>query len=78
MNYVVLCDNAKMAHNMFYEAVTYLYPISVNMKTKKVIYEGDVYSFESREFFEKYLKSSFRGETMEYDYFYCLSTEPFR
>lgn len=77
MNYVVLCDSAKQAHNLFYEAVTYLYPISVNMKTKKVIFDGDVYSFESREFFEKYLKSSFRGETMEYDYFYCLSFDIF-
>lgn len=78
MNYVVLCDSAKQAYNMFYESIKYLTPINVNMKTKKIIYEGDVYSFESRDLFDKYLKSSFRGETMEYDYFYCVSTEPFR
>ena len=74
MNYVVLCDSAKMAYDIFYDAIKHLNPIKVNLKTKKIIYFGDVYSFESRKFFENYLKKDFHGETMEWDYFYCLST----
>lgn len=75
MNYAVLCDSAKAAYDLFYEAVTHLHPIKVNMKTKKIIFDGDVYSFESRDFFNKYVKPTFQGETMESDYFYYVTDD---
>lgn len=73
MNYIVLCDTAKAAYDLFYEAIITLTPIKVNMRSKKIIYDGDVYSFESHHFFDDYLKKDFKGETIEHDFFYFVT-----
>lgn len=70
LNYAVICKNEKERFSLFYKTVNVLRPIQINMKQKKIIFDNDVYEFDSDRMFNKFRKHTFVGETMDATYFY--------
>lgn len=70
MHYVVLCKSSKEAYDLFLETTMKLSKIVVSFKNKKIIFDGDIYSFESSSFFERYGRRTINCRTLSRDYFY--------
>ena len=70
MNYAVISQSEKEAYDVFLSTVMRLSPIKVNMKLKKIIFDGDVYSFMGKNHFDEFIKKDFIGEQLSDYYFY--------
>ena len=70
MNYVVLCGSSKEAYDLFLETTMKLSKVTVGFKNKKIIFDGDIYSFEASSFFERYGRRGLHCQTLSSTYFY--------